>query len=152
MCLTIFHNVLKPSTAISTTSGGKKSTWRASISDSQKSMLLCVPTINQLNEIIEERTHRYRTANTTLLPCMLYVGTVESPTHFYVYFGGEFMKFSNFIQSLDFCFKLYQVWNLHYPKESELVWNFIQQHIFNIFTPFDTYRQIQIDNVLKQFN
>lgn len=66
--ITLLHNVLKPSTAISTTSGGKQSTWRASITDNYK--------------IIRERTHIYRTANTSLLFCMLYVGTVENPTNF----------------------------------------------------------------------
>lgn len=145
MLLTLLHYVLKPAAAIPITVDRKKSVWRASISDSIQSMVLEVPNLNDLSSFIEERLTKYRQANFPLQPFVFFIGSVYHPTHFYIYFGGEYLKFDNVVSSLDTCFKIYQVFNYNYPKESTLVWIFIQQFFYKINTKFDTYCQVLIE-------
>lgn len=46
-------------------------------------------------------------------------------------------SFSSVPDAVDLCFQLYHAFHAEYPLECHNVWEFIQQAVHNIYTPFD---------------
>lgn len=111
---------------------------KATIQDANESFCLIIPTISEYKVKVEELVGKYFENKSTIQPFIVAVGiNPESINEFYVYFDKTLYKFDNFLESLDICFKIFQVFNLKYPQACELPWNFIQQYFYEINTCFD---------------
>lgn len=55
-------------------------------------------------------------------------------TDIYVYFDDVKYSFisESFLRAVDTVFKIFHVFNLHYPMESLIFWNFIESNFFEI--------------------
>lgn len=51
---------------------------------------------------------------------------------FYVYLDGTKLEFSNFVRALYICFKLFHLFNVEYPKASDVFSSFIGAYFYNI--------------------
>lgn len=94
--------------------------------------------VNDLERFKFEKQNEALSSKSTIQPFILVVG--PSPTNineFYVILDTFKLKFNSFLAALDTCFKCFQVFNLAYPKESELVWQWIQNYIYEIKTESD---------------
>lgn len=71
----------------------------------------------------------------TLKPTLTFIGNPINVCYFWVAdkkftFGCPFVAFES-------CFLLYLALNLKYPEESQHVWTFVQNGIFNVKTQYD---------------
>ncbi|KAE9521515.1 hypothetical protein AGLY_018114 [Aphis glycines] len=110
----------------------KRKIIKTSIADERNSLCLLVSTLNdlycQVNTLIE---NCYKIKQ-KLQPCICIIGTsYVSVTEFYVYYFGTYYKFANIVKSIDVCLKIFLVFNLKYPVQSELVWTFLEKYFFN---------------------
>lgn len=68
-----------------------------------------------------------------LQPCICIIGSsYVSVNEYDVYFFETYYKFANIVKSIDVCLKIFLVFNLKYPVQSELVWTFLEKYFFNI--------------------
>jgi len=126
-----------PCNARFTSESGKK-TRKATISDSQESMVLRLTTLNDYERKINEITNKYYSEGRTIQPFIIVEGMDDRIIKgFYVYFDKKLVKFNTFIESLDACFKVFQVLALEYPQACKQAWLFLQTYFYNIITPFD---------------
>jgi len=106
---------------------------KTSIAYGRESFLLYVSTLNDLYVQIQNRIDHCFNTKQKLQPFICIIGSnFVSCDEFYVYYFGTYYKFNNIVRAVDICFKIFQVLNLNYPHQSELVWTFIQKFIFQI--------------------
>lgn len=117
-CILGLHCILKPPI-----NKNKKYT----IQDSQKSQILFIATLNNLDVEVESRTKEG-----FLQPYVIVLGDIINPKDFYVTINGIIYKFERFSNALDFCFKLFHIFDLQYPKPSHTVWTFIEKFFYNL--------------------
>lgn len=86
---------------------------------------------------LEEMMKLKKSNNNPIQPCLLIVGTVLNPTQILVYFDEIKYKFFSVIKALDMCYKIYHVFNIEYPLESQNVWLFIQHYFYKMKLKFD---------------
>lgn len=106
--------------------------------DAEESFALRLTSINNYQQQIDEILTKYYSAKLTVQPFLLVEGLSDVDIKgFYVYFDKTLYKFDSYIESLDLCFKIFQVSNLKYPDACQLPWLFIQNFFFGINTSFD---------------
>jgi len=59
------------------------------------------------------------------------------PKQILIYFDGIKYKIFSAMKTYDMCFKIFHVFNVEYPIESNDVWLFIQTFFYNIKTIYD---------------
>lgn len=137
LILMLLHAVLKPSCRISVKEARRKF-WKPTISDSQNAQIMHIKTIGELEKMVENMKAKYKKMNLKIQPFVIVIGeTIYDLKLFYAYVNNSYYKFNSFLKTVDFCFKLFQVFNFQYAKECQLVWLFIQKHFFNINTAYD---------------
>ncbi|XP_029347666.1 uncharacterized protein LOC107882231 isoform X2 [Acyrthosiphon pisum] len=114
-------------------SDGKKCLIKFSIKDSQNSFIMVSNTAIGMEEMLKLR----KSNNNPIQPCLLIVGTILNPTQILVYFDDVKYKFFSIIKALDICFKIFHVFNIEYPLESQNVWLFIQRYFYDVKLKFD---------------
>lgn len=133
---TLLNSILLPTARFKDRAGGIKR--KATIADGQESFVLQLECINDYQRKLADLTTKYYYSGLTIQPLIIVEGSVNSILkNFFVYFDGTLYKFPSFIASLDICFKIFQIFQLKYPKACEIPWNFIQQYFFNIKTMYD---------------
>lgn len=65
-------------------------------------------------------------------PIIVVIGALENLIGFYVHVDGIFYTCDNFRKALTVTFKCFQVLDIEYPKPVKGVWQFIQQHFYEI--------------------
>lgn len=50
----------------------------------------------------------------------------------YVIVAGEAFEQNTLLQAVDVCFKMFYIFNIHYPKECENVWEFLQHAVYEL--------------------
>lgn len=136
----LLHSVLVPTSRVYKIDPQTKARRlvKTTINDSRNSFLYCVPTLNDLHNKIKEITDDHYKTKGTLQPLIFGIGNnYNELSDFYVYYYKILYKLPNFIKALDICFKSFHVFDLRYPKESEIVWTFIQYYFFDIKTKSD---------------
>jgi len=85
-------------------------------------------------------------------PCILVVGSLLDPKQIMVFFDNIKYKMFSAVKAIDICFKIFHVFNVEYPIESNDVWLFIQTFFYNIKTKYDktNYLIKQVINKLGQ--
>ncbi|KNC35005.1 hypothetical protein FF38_02585 [Lucilia cuprina] len=148
--ITVFLNSIFQSSARFKNNDGKK-TKKVTISDSEESFVLQLPTLNDYKRRVEDIINKYYSAGLTVQPFLIVEGNGTDIKGFYIYFDKNLLKFDSFIQSLDVCFKIFQVLSLKYPIACEQSWLFIQKYFFEINTKFDSYSS-NIFSVINYLN
>jgi len=104
-----------------------------------ESFALHILCINDYERKIDSVVNKFYSAGLTVQPFLIVVGVSESDLRdFYIYIDGNLLKFKSFIESLDTCFKIFQVLSLKYPVACQHPWLLIQKYFFQIDTLFDT--------------
>lgn len=136
----LLHAELQPTLRLTTkTATGGKSVWVPTIKNAQDSTVLLVPTINDVDNRLEQARQRYLILGLTMQPVIVAIGPdAASATVFVVYYQQIKYKLTSFLKALDICFKIFHVFNLEYPKEGYWVWLFVQKFLYGIDTPYDT--------------
>lgn len=132
--LSSLHAVFPP-TKIQLSNG---SAWKPGIFDSSYSFTLFLKCINDFEPRLKELKARSVSKGLRLQPLIVVVGEeITNLQDFYVIFNDINYKLPSYLDAVDVCFKLIQVFNFKYPVESNLVWQLIQKFFYNINTAYD---------------
>lgn len=122
--------ILRPTTRFS----NKKTT----INDGVNSMISFINTINDLERVREDKINMASINKTKIQPYIVVQGDdITKISNFYVIVGKTIIKLTTFLSALDVCFKSFYTLNLKYPAESEVVWQCLQNYIYEINTNHD---------------
>lgn len=126
---------------------GKKNLIKFSIKDSQDSLMMFGESVN----IMQAHLEKLKKQGVPIQPFILVTGTIFNPNEILVYFDSVIYKLHSILRAIEVCFKIFQLFNLEYPKESSIVWLFIQKYFFGYSSKYDTpYPKLtQILNELK---
>ncbi|XP_036331763.1 uncharacterized protein LOC118743286 [Rhagoletis pomonella] len=134
----LLNAVLKPTSRYVAEIDGKRVTSKTTIRDAMDSCIVHITNINDLEFTYAEKVKKSMHRKEKIQPYLIVVGSdIKSLTEFYVNYGGALQKFHSFIAALDICFKVFHVLNLEYPRESSLMWYFLQKQIYKITTVYD---------------
>lgn len=134
----LLNAILKPTARFVAEKEGKSVVHKTTVTDATNSSIIHLRTINDLELARENKLKTSILNKNTIQPYIFVVGSeITTLKEFYVSFGNNILKFNSFLSALDICFKVFQIFQLKYPKESALSWLFIQNHIFEISTIFD---------------
>lgn len=117
--------------------------WKFTINDSIESFVVEVTDASQVAEKIENAKSFCISKNLRLQPFIIYINCSEP--QFCVAYDNIYYSFNNFLVALDICFKVFFIFKLTYPKQSEKFWLFIQKYLYNITTEFDNLTPDLID-------
>lgn len=116
----LLHYILKP-TVLRVTS--KSNIKKPSINDSLNSFFKFISDPSDTDDIVRDRVQ----------PCVLCLGKdILTAKKYYVYYDNIKYDFKDFLRALNMLFKIFQIFNIQYPKESQNVWTFIQTFFFEI--------------------
>lgn len=97
--------------------------------DSQESFLY----IGKTHQELEEHISFLKNKKESIQPFILCIGEdILSISEIYVYFDGIKYKFHSFLRAVDICFKTIYVFDLDFPNESIMFWNFIETFFYNM--------------------
>lgn len=106
---------------------------KSTIKDSQDSFFLHVTVNNDFDRKIATYRNILSNRTETLQPLIIGIGNdLLSITEFIVFYDNIKYIFNNFIAALDCCFKIFHVLDLHYPKDCNSFWLFIQTYFFEM--------------------
>ena len=130
----------------------KRKTTKISITDSRNSFLLHIKTINDFKPQIDSLKQKQLQLGATIQPLIVVIGSdLFHLDEYYLFFDDNRYKFNDFLTCLDTCFKLFCVFNLSFPKSSELVWTFIQKYFYCISTIHDL-KSTVLTTFISDFN
>ncbi|KAE9542344.1 hypothetical protein AGLY_003471, partial [Aphis glycines] len=130
----LLHSVLIPtSRKVTRDENGKKSYIKYVIKDSQNSIIKITETASEMEALLKKMTQK----EGPIQPCILIVGTLFDPKQILIYFDTvKYMTFT-ILKAFDVCFKIFHVFNVEYPHESEDIWLFLQKVFYNIHNKYD---------------
>jgi len=96
-----------------------------------------------------ERRERLRRLQKSDQPYMVVIGTLSSIQNAYVCYDGEKIPVESLKHAVDICFKLFFVFDVQYPDESNHIWSFIQKRVYGINTKSDVYNR-SVSSLLKR--
>lgn len=100
-------------------------------------LFVLVPqSISEMEAEEQRRKDKCCSHGLTYQPQLYAVGS-RCPDYF-IKFDDICWKFGNPLKAIDVAFKTFQVLNLNYPFECQLIWGFIQQRVYSIFTKYDS--------------
>lgn len=106
---------------------GKKVTTKFTIKDSQDSFLYVAKCAQELEDHLEFLKNQKQ----AIQPFILTVGEdVLSIKEIVVYFDGIRFTFCHFLRAVDICYKIFFLFNLDFPKKSQMFWTFIQTYFY----------------------
>lgn len=101
-------------------------------------MITLVHTPNDINPTVERIKKTHLSMTLTVQPFILLVGTSFSDfKDIYVVVDDTKYKFTSTLKAVDICFKIFQIFNLEYPKQSLKTWILLQKYLYNINTKYD---------------
>ncbi|KYN14493.1 hypothetical protein ALC57_13299, partial [Trachymyrmex cornetzi] len=91
-----------------------------------------------INRIQEEKEKRALQLRLTIQPYIIVVGcTLAEVNAFYVCIDKVLYQVSTALAAIDLCFKIFHVFDVTYPPESEHIWNIIQLCLYKFSTKSD---------------
>ncbi|KAK4876673.1 hypothetical protein RN001_009179 [Aquatica leii] len=104
---------------------GKKSIIKFTIKDSQESVIFMGG-----QEVGDQINHLKRT-KLSLQPSIYYVGdSIFDIRDIFINFDNIRFQFTNIIRSLDICFKIIYLFDMQFPTESEMFYNFLETFFY----------------------
>ncbi|XP_065354405.1 uncharacterized protein LOC135948881 [Calliphora vicina] len=122
------HHLFSPTHKINTDPSGSKIRKKFSIADSQHGFAIIADT----NEELEMKINLLKLQSRSIQPKLLIVGQLPTIQLISIYFDNYRYKFTNVLNAFDILFKLFFVFNIEYPEESDLFYNFIQCCMYEI--------------------
>lgn len=115
-------------------------------------MIHLVHANNDINPAIERIKHVHLSMAITLQPFIMLVGSSFIDFNdIYIVVDETKYKLTSVLKALDICFKIFQVFNLEYPKQSAKVWIFIQKYLYNVHTKYDG-QDLSVETLVQSLN
>lgn len=129
----LLHSIFIPtSKKVTHDENGKKGFIKFSIKDSKNSFIIIKPTAVEMDATLQTISNKG-----PIQPCVLVIGSLMDPKQILIYFDSIKYKIFSAMKAYDMCFKIFHVFNVEYPIESNDVWLFIQTFFYNIKTIYD---------------
>ncbi|KAI8122559.1 hypothetical protein CVS40_6689 [Lucilia cuprina] len=122
------HYIFPPNQKVNTDPSGSKIRKKFSIADSQNGFAILADSSQEL----ETKIKLLQLQNRCIQPKLLIVGQLTNIKSINIYLDNIRYPFCNILKAFDILFKLFFVFNLQYPEESELFYNFIQNCFYDI--------------------
>ncbi|XP_046805208.1 uncharacterized protein LOC124419499 [Lucilia cuprina] len=136
-----FHNLFPPQLKISTDENGAKYKKKFTIADSQESFAVVASTMDEL----ETKLKLLKLQGRKIQPKLLVIGDTLKVKQIFVYFDNLRYPFVSTLKAFDVLFKIFFVFNLEYPSESEIFYHFIQ----SLFYDLPTSKKFIKSNIIK---
>lgn len=121
------HGYLVPSAKSYEKRNGKTTCTKYTIKDSQESFLFCAKTQQE----VEEHIKHLKMRKNAIQPFILCTGDdITEIKNICVYFDDVRYKFFHIIKAVDICLKIIYLFNLDFPPESKMFWNFIEKAFY----------------------
>ncbi|XP_065356917.1 uncharacterized protein LOC135952157 [Calliphora vicina] len=124
------HKLFPPQQAFTTTPSGEKIRKRFSVADSQESFAVLATS----NEELETKLKLLQLQGRRIQPRLLIIGDIYNIKTIYVYFDKLKFPFLTFLNAFDNLFKLFFVFNVEFPQESEVFYSFVQSVLYDLPT------------------
>ncbi|XP_066594187.1 uncharacterized protein [Prorops nasuta] len=114
--------------------------WKPSVTECKDSILMHLLIPGDIIVKVDERRELMKKLNLSVQPFIIIIGpTLTDIESIYVCLDDIIYKLESVLQAVDICFKIFHVFNLKYPPESEHIWQLVQLYIYNIKTVYDKY-------------
>lgn len=120
-----------PSTFIRAKAAGQKATKASKLEVREK----FIDYFESLQEA-DDNEMKLLKENTEIQPRCVFVGKFDN-LKAYVFLWGKIYFFDDPLEAVEKCFHTYHALNIKYPRESLIVWTFLQVNIFNVTTKND---------------
>lgn len=122
--------MVPPQQSFATTPNGEKVRKRFSVSDSQEGFAL----IATSNEEMEAKIKLLQLQKRSIQPRLLIIGDIYDIKSISIYFDKLKFPSLTILEAFDNLFKLFFVFNLEFPQESEVFYNFVQSVLYDMPT------------------
>ncbi|XP_037809229.1 uncharacterized protein LOC119601998, partial [Lucilia sericata] len=126
------HHLFPPTQKVTSDMSGAKIRKKFSVLDSQESFAI----LAESEEEIEIKLKLLMLQGRNIQPKLLISGNLEDIKSIFVYFDGNKYPFLTIVKAFDLLFKIFFVFNLQFPEESEIFYNFIQDFFYDMPTIF----------------
>ncbi|XP_029160239.1 uncharacterized protein LOC114932252 [Nylanderia fulva] len=111
---------------------GNKKKWKPSKTEIADSFICRIPSIAELEPKLEKRKEKLEAFGLTLQPMIVAIGSIINLTNFYVVVNNIKYESTSLINAVNLCFQMFFALDAKYPIDSEMVWYFLQYHIYDI--------------------
>lgn len=122
------HHLFPPQATVVTEENGAKRRKKFSISDSQNAFAIVARSSAELDLKINLRKLQSR----SIQPLLLIIGDVHMVKEIYIYFDGIKYPILKVLNAVDILYKTFFVFNLEFPEESNVYFNFLQTFFYEM--------------------
>lgn len=91
-----------------------------------------------ITRIQNEKVKRAENLGLAIQPYVIVVGpTLLEVNAFYICIDNVLYQVPTALMAVDLCFKIFHVFNVNYPRESEHIWYVIQRSLYKFSTQYD---------------
>lgn len=128
MILWSLHYLFPPQQKTASTDNGQKISKKFTIADSQESFAVLAKTQDEL----DVKLKLLKLQNKRIQPKLMIVGDIDKVKSISIFFDNMTYPFLTILNAVDILFKIFFVFNLHYPEESLIFYNFLQDFLYEI--------------------
>lgn len=128
MLLWCLHHLFPPQQKASTEPSGSKIRRKFSVADSQDAFAVLATT----SEELDAKLNLLKIQSSNIQPRLLVVGEVNDIKTIFIYLDEIEYPILTVLNAFDILFKNFFAFNLHYPKESEVFYNFMQLFFYDL--------------------
>lgn len=115
-----------------------KSHWKPSVSECRDGLVIHVKLVGDIEVAKKSQVDAKFSKGMTVQPYILLIGhTLNNVTGAFVILNDMSYKCLSVLDALDFCYKIYQVFDAEYPFEAKHIWYLIQWNIYKNFDKND---------------
>lgn len=81
---------------------------------------------------LEKRKEKLEAFGLTLQPMIIAIGSIINLTNFYVVVNNIKYESTSLMNAVNLCFQVFFALDAKYPVDSEMVWYFLQYHVYKI--------------------
>jgi hypothetical protein len=132
--------------------GGKSDSWSTTIANSKESLITYVPSINNMEDTLKKR--QSLRAKYGLSPQPIIVSLEENvweAKSFIIKFDDIYYELASFLQAFDVLFKIFIVFDLQYPLESQNFYCFVQKYFYELSFKKDP-KLARVSQVIAELN
>lgn len=96
---------------------------------------------------LQNRKEKLQAFGLTLQPMVIAIGSIVNLTSFYVIINDIKYEATSLINAVNLSFQVFFALDAKYPVDSEMVWYFLQYHIYGITDEKHTRHFISVDTV-----
>ena len=96
---------------------------------------------------LQKRKDKLEVFGATLQPMVVAIGSIVNLTNFYVIINNIKHESTSLIDAINLCFQAFFALDAKYPIDSEIVWYFLQYHIYGIMDEKYMRHFISVDTV-----